>query len=159
MKELDKALAIALTGAAREQALETFHRQMTEWGLEAPAAEPFALDFGLGEFTRTGLVESWIANEVEAGYCAKYLFVQAGQACPVHQHGGKHETFFIVKGRVRMTVEGEEREMGPGDTLAVSPGTKHGFRGLKPALLLEASQPCVVADNLFEDERIPIGRD
>ncbi|MBN1352035.1 cupin domain-containing protein [candidate division KSB1 bacterium] len=157
MDELEKALSIALTGEARAHALQRFQKQMAKWGIALPKAEPFALDFGLGKFESIGLVESWIANEVDAGYCGKYLFVIDGQTCPAHHHLSKHESFFIVQGRVRMVLDGKEFEMKPGDILAIPPQSKHCFTGIGPALLLELSQPCVIEDNYFEDNRIPIG--
>jgi len=42
---------------------------------------------------------------MEAGYCGKYLFVFDGQTCPLQQHKRRHETFFVVQGRVRMTFD------------------------------------------------------
>ena len=157
MDELEKGLAVALRGAEAEVAAREARRQAAAWGLALPDVEPLALDFGLGDFPRTGEVEFWIANETEAGYCGKLLFVREGQTCPSHRHGRKHETFFIVRGRVRMIHGGVEREMAAGDVLAVPPGRLHRFTGLEPALLLEVSMPGIVADNWFEDDRIPIG--
>ena len=158
MDELDKGLAVSVQGALREQALGRFRDQVAAWQLVMPPAEPLVLDFGLGDFWRTGLIECWVANEAEAGYCGKYLFVFAGQSCPRHCHRTKHETFFVVKGRVRMGLAGTDRELAAGDVLPMPPGTPHGFTGLHPALLLEVSKPCVLDDNEFEDRRIRIGR-
>jgi len=157
MRELDKGLEIALKGPEAEEALSTYRRQIEAWGLAMPPAEPLVLDFGLGDFQRVGLVECWIANEVEAGYCGKFLFVVDGQTCPMHHHRVKHETFFIVKGRVRMTCDGTEREMIEGDVLPVDPGGAHRFTGIGPALLLEVSKPCMIDDNYFENTAIPVG--
>ncbi|NQT19917.1 MAG: D-lyxose/D-mannose family sugar isomerase [Planctomycetes bacterium] len=112
------------------------------------------LDFGLGRFHEIGLIEYWIANEIEAGYCGKYLFVFDGQTCPMHHHREKMETFFIVRGTVRMIMDATERRMAAGDVLPVRPGHKHSFSGIGPALLLELSKPCIIADNVFEDQRI-----
>jgi D-lyxose ketol-isomerase len=158
MDELDKGLAISLTGPAREEALRRCREQIRSWGESLPPAEPLVLDFGLGEFERTGLIEFWIANEARAGYCGKYLFLFDGQSCPHHRHASKHETFFVVRGKVTMHLADGDREMGPGEVLAVETGTEHGFTGCGPALLLEISQPCEIDDNAFRDPRIPIGR-
>lgn len=157
MEELDKGLRISLSGSEREQALAVFRQQLAEWGIALPPAECLVLDFGLGRFRSVGLIESWIANETQAGYCGKYLFVFDGQTCPTHSHRQKHETFFIVKGRVRMTCDGTVREMAEGDVLAVPPGREHCFTGIGPALLLELSTPCRIDDNYFADSAIPIG--
>jgi D-lyxose ketol-isomerase len=157
MKELDRALSIALKGKEAAQALGRFHRQMKAWGVALPAVAPLVLDFGLGDFGKIGLIEYWIANEMKAGYCGKYLFVFDGQTCPMHRHRKKHETFFIVKGRVAMTYNGKRRQMGEGEVLPVERWKFHSFTGIGPALLLEVSTPCEVDDNYFEDPRIPIG--
>jgi len=157
MRELDKGLAIALRGPEADAYLASFRHQVEEWGVALPSSEVMIWDFGLGQFEKFGVIESWIANEVEAGYCGKYLFVFDGQTCPMHGHREKHETFFVVKGRVSMTCAGKTCEMSPGDVLAVAPGEKHAFTGIGPSLLLELSTPCIVDDNHFEDTNIPIG--
>jgi len=157
MDELQKARNIALDGAEAARALAEFQRQAAAWGVALPPVAPLVLDFGLGNFARTGLIEYWIANEARAGYCGKYLFVFDGQTCPAHRHRRKHETFFLVKGRARMLLDGTTREMAAGDVLPVAPGQLHSFTGVGPALLLELSMPCEVDDNYFEDRRIPIG--
>lgn len=158
MNELDKGLDISMKGAVARRALADFRRQIKAWDVALPPVSPLVLDFGLGDFARTGLIEFWIANEAKAGYCGKYLFVFDGQTCPRHRHATKHETFFIVKGRVRMACGGRSRVMKEGDVLPVPPGRFHSFTGIGPALLLELSMPCEIADNQFADPRIPIGR-
>ena len=158
MDELDKGLEIAVKGALHDTALAACKRQMEAWGLTMPAVEPLVLDFGLNDFNKTGLIEYWIANEAREGYCGKYLFVFDGQTCPHHRHAKKHETFFVVKGRARMTYKDRTFEMNEGDVLPVPPGDGHSFTGIGPALLLEISKPCEVDDNDFTDRRIPIGR-
>ncbi len=157
MDELAKALGICLRGPQRQSALVTLARQLETWQLRMPAVEPLVLDFGLGEFYKTGLIEYWIANEIAAGYCGKFLFLFDGQTCPRHHHRTKLETFFIVKGRVRMDYDGRRRELRGGDALPVECGQPHEFSALGPALILEISKPCVVDDNYFADPRIPIG--
>mgnify|MGYP001617133525 CR=1 FL=1 len=159
MRELEKARAIELRGADRRQALSRFRARIKRWRIALPSTRPLVLDFGLGDFQRTGLVEYWIANELAAGYCGKYLFVFDGQTCPEHSHREKHETFFVVAGRVRMRLGRRTLIVKPGDRLPVRPGLKHSFTGIGPALLLELSKPCIVSDNRFTDRRIPIGRD
>jgi len=157
MKELKKALDIGLKGPHAADALRRFRGQMRRWGLTPPSVEPLVLDFGLGEFEKTGLIECWIANDAAAGYCGKWLFVFDGQTCPEHRHAVKHETFFMVKGRARMKIGGRRLLMKAGAVLAVPPGVYHSFTGQGPALLLEISTPCEIADNHFRNRAIPIG--
>jgi D-lyxose ketol-isomerase len=157
MGERKKAAGIALSGSGKTKALREFKKQLNAWGLVMPPHEPLVLDFGLADFAKTGLIEYWVANEMEAGYCGKFLFVFDGQTCPMHHHKTKHETFFLVCGKARVLFDGSKRDMTPGDCLPVPPGKWHSFTGKGPALLLEISKPCVVADNVFENPEIPIG--
>ncbi len=157
MNELEKGLEIAAPLDIQRDALLRFQSQIGEWGISLPDVRPLVLDFGLQDFNTTGLIEYWIANEMEAGYCAKYLFVFDGQSCPLHHHKTKHETFFIVQGLVDVTYGGAHHHLHPGDVLPIEVGQVHGFTGMGPALLLEVSKPCVIDDNYFEDTRIPIG--
>ena len=146
--------SLQLRGSARKGASDRFSTQMKEWGLRAPDVEPFIWDFGLGEFDSVGLIEYWIANELEAGYCAKYLFVFNGQRCPLHAHGQKHETFMVLKGKVGMMEDNIEKTMEEGEIRVMPPGRRHSFVGIGNALVLEVSTPCLVSDNQFEDDEI-----
>ena len=149
-----KLREVQVWGKERRAALFAFKRHVAEWGLVMPDVKPLVLDFGLGEFDKTGLIELWVANETDAGYCGKFLFVFDRQECPYHHHLMKHETFFVMKGAVVMKVKGRNRVLEQGDLLTMPPGTKHSFRGRGPALLLEVSQPSVRGDNFFRNKRI-----
>ena len=157
MDELKKVLDIAMAGEQRERVIGEFKDHLAGWGMTMPPAEMLVQDFGLGDFRHTGLIECWVANEMEAGYCGKFLFVFEGQTCPTHHHRTKYETFYIVHGSVSMTLDGTARVMKPGDVLSVPPGKPHSFTGVGPALLLEVSKTCFVDDNFFADSRIPYG--
>jgi mannose-6-phosphate isomerase-like protein (cupin superfamily) len=157
MDELEKVLAISVSGEARQEAVRDFEKCLADWHVTMPPAEAIVSDFGLSDFRRVGLIECWVANETAAGYCGKFLFVFDGQTCPAHHHRGKHETFYVVHGQIRMTLEGRNRVMNPGDVQTILPGAPHSFQGMGPALLLEVSQPCLLDDNYFADARIPIG--
>ena len=143
-----------LVGPLRQKALDECLSQIDSWELKMPNVEPLPLHFGLNDFYRIGEIEFWMANRLNEGYCGKFLFVFDGQTCPYHYHKIKHETFFIVKGKVKMKVNGECIEKREGDILEMRPGYKHSFTGLGPALLLEVSMPCSRGDNFFEDKDI-----
>jgi D-lyxose ketol-isomerase len=157
MEESKNASDIMVGDALRKKALRKFYAELKRWKLAMPPHEPLVLDFGLNDFVNIGLIECWIANEIEAGYCGKFLFVFQGQTCPLHWHVKKHETFFVVQGKVEMCLDGSLQIMRPGDCLAVSPKKPHRFTGIEPALLLEVSNPCIVKDNVFHDPHIPVG--
>jgi quercetin dioxygenase-like cupin family protein len=146
--------AIELEGSERQRALDEIQSQIAEWRLTMPDVTPLPLHFGLHRFKETGETEFWIANETGHGYCGKFLFVFDGQTCPRHYHRKKHETFFVMKGTLRVNVGNEEILMPQGASLAIFPGTWHCFTGVGPALLLEVSMPSVVGDNFFDDTQI-----
>lgn len=157
MDELEKGLSVSLQGSAADSAAQKALAQIADWGLVMPKIAPLVLDFGLGSFRETGEIEFWIANETEAGYCGKFLFVLAGQTCPTHCHKEKLETFYVVKGTMRVYYDGQTRNLQAGDTLRVETGKMHSFTGIGSALLLEVSRPSIVDDNYFENPDIPIG--
>ncbi len=145
---------VEVQGSERNEALAAIHKQLAEWGITMPPVTPLPLHFGLNQFREIGETEFWVANEAEHGYCGKFLFVFDGQTCPYHHHRMKHETFFIVKGKLRMKIGEEERLMREGDLLAMPPGVGHSFTGVGPALVLEVSMPSILQDNFFTDKRI-----
>ena len=157
ISELNKALEISLHGTEAAEAIQRARKQIAEWGLVMPNVAPLVLDFGLGQFREIGEIEYWIANEIDGGYCGKFLFVFDGQTCPTHCHKQKLETFYIVKGSMRVTYDGGVRILEAGDTLLVETGKLHSFTGNGPALLLEVSRPIIIDDNYFENTNIPIG--
>lgn len=147
-----------LHGPAREAALAAAGEVLAAWGLVMPPGEPLVLHFGLDEFERIGEIEYWIVNDTANAYCGKFLFLFEGQRCPLHHHGTKDETFYLVRGALRMEVDGEERRMSAGDTLKLAPGRRHTFAAVDgPALVLEVSLPSVAGDNFFADARIGTG--
>jgi N-acetylneuraminate synthase len=146
--------AVEVQGPERETALAAIQDQIAAWGLKMPPVTPLPLHFGLDQFMEIGETEFWVANETEHGYCGKLLFVFDGQTCPYHRHNKKHETFFILKGSLRMKVGEEEHLMREGDLLVMPPGVGHSFTGVGPALVLEVSMPSILQDNFFVDKRI-----
>ena len=143
---------------APEQAsrvIERGNRLFEDWGLTPPPVEPLVIHFGLDDFENIGETEYWLANEYELGYCGKFLLLFESQRCPCHYHETKHETFYIVKGEIEMTIDDEVHVMSQGDLLVMQTGQRHTFvaRG-GPALILEVSMPSKRQDNFFDDEQI-----
>jgi len=98
-----------------------------------------------------GLTEYWIVNIPQ--YCGKILVQKAGTTCPAHSHKKKHETFLVWKGRVRMVVDGEPTEMGPGDVLVMEQGRVHEFTALdEDAVIFEFSGQHFEDDSYFVEK-------
>ncbi len=154
MDEMSKGLANSIEGPEADSIKTKIEKQLQSWGLIMPPVQPMMFDFGLGNFSMIGETEFWIANETAYGYCGKYLFLFKGQQCPEHMHRKKHETFFIVKGKVRMFYDGKEWVMNAGDILAVEQMKYHSFLAESNVLILEVSMPGIIADNYFSDPRL-----
>ena len=153
MEELSE-FPYQVTGEKRQQALNRCLATIRDWGLTMPDVVPLLLDFGLGRFDEIGEIEFWVANEEHAGYCGKFLYVQDEQTCPYHEHARKHETFFVVKGKVLMVINDQVKILNEGDILVMPPGDRHSFTGIGPALLLEVSMPSTREDNFFANKAI-----
>jgi mannose-6-phosphate isomerase-like protein (cupin superfamily) len=142
---------ISLQGPARRDALDRIAQVVASWGLRLPDVPPDPLHFGHDDFYRIGETEFNINNNVEQGYCGKFIFMFAGQTCPMHHHRKKHETFFIVKGHVEMELDGEQIFLSMGDRLVVAQFKRHRFTALEDSLILESSKPDLVDDSIFDD--------
>jgi len=49
----------------------------------------------------------------------------AGGSTQEHYHAKAEEIYFITAGSGRLRLEGETREVGPGDAMAIPPGARH----------------------------------
>jgi len=154
MNEQEILAQISLQGKDREAALKKIHQTVASWGLKLPEVDPDPLHFGYNDFYSIGETEFNINNNVEQGYCGKFMFMFAGQTCPMHFHRKKHETFFIVKGKVDMELAGKKYVLKQGDRLIVDQFAKHQFTALEDSLILESSKPDLVDDSIFEDQTI-----
>jgi mannose-6-phosphate isomerase-like protein (cupin superfamily) len=154
---MNKFKNFEVLGEKRDEIVQRIYRQVEDWGLKIPDVDYLMVDFGLRDFFNTGETEFWVSNEVEAGYCAKLIFVFDGQTCPSHKHKVKHETFYVLKGKTKMVVNNTKVTKQTGDVLVVPTETKHSFTGMGPCLLLEVSMPSVPGDSYFDDKRIGTG--
>jgi quercetin dioxygenase-like cupin family protein len=63
-----------------------------------------------------------------------------GVGSPLHTH--THESIaYVVKGKVKSTVDGEEFIMGPGDVCRHPAGVLHGLEALEESLVVEIKSP------------------
>lgn len=49
----------------------------------------------------------------------------AGRATDRHHHAASEEFYFILEGRALIEIDGESREVGPGDAILIPPGSRH----------------------------------
>lgn len=51
--------------------------------------------------------------------------VQPGQLTAPHFHKQTEEIYYILRGQGQMTIDGQQRIVGPGDAIAIPPGAVH----------------------------------
>ncbi|MFZ6031021.1 MAG: cupin domain-containing protein [Chloroflexota bacterium] len=56
-----------------------------------------------------------------------YCELKPGTSIGYHQHGENEEVYVVLSGRGMMTVNGETREVGPGDVILNKPRWSHGL--------------------------------
>ncbi len=145
---------LELVGDEKDKALEECKKSFAVWGLTLPDVPACALHFGLHDFYKIGEIEFDINNNIEEGYCGKLIFILKQQTCPMHYHKIKHETFYLVKGKVEMEAGGKTVVMNQGDIKIMPQNTRHRFVGLENSLILECSKPDILSDSIFADGRI-----
>jgi mannose-6-phosphate isomerase-like protein (cupin superfamily) len=61
--------------------------------------------------------------------------VPVGGSTMEHYHVVTEEIYYITHGTARMRIEGETREVGPGDSIAIPPGKRHKIWNSGPDVL------------------------
>ncbi len=83
--------------------------------------------------------EDWIVNNKK--YCGKILNLKSGFQSSLHSHKNKHETFYLLEGKVLLELGNELRKtiLNVGESAILEPGTKHRFIPLENSRIIEFS--------------------
>lgn len=107
--------------------------------------------------------EEWIANNDK--YCGKILNLKKGFRCSIHYHKNKHETFYILAGKVLMELfDGrgirEKIRVRPiGEVQVIEPGQKHRFTGMDDSRIIEFSTHHEESDSYRDTTSGPVDLD
>ena len=79
--------------------------------------------------------------------------IEAGEATTRHHHRVSEEIYYLVEGAGEMEVDGDVRQVGPGDAVLIPPGAWHRIAatGDGPVRLLCACAPPWTADDTYFD--------
>lgn len=113
---------------------------------------------GWGRFHEVG---AFLIDVVNREYCKKYIIQIPGQRHPAHYHKLKEETFVVLFGELRATIDGRERVLYPGDQALVLPGVWHDFHTRTGVVFEEISTTHHNDDSVYQDptiERLARGR-
>lgn len=95
--------------------------------------------------------------EKNSKYVMKRLFMKAGHKCSLQYHQLKHETFYVVSGKMKFTFGPDEKrltvkEMLPGEHYVIPPMTLHRMEAIEDCVYLEASTPELTDVIRIDDE-------
>lgn len=96
-------------------------------------------------------VGATLLNFVNRTYCKKAIVMLPGQRHPEHWHNVKEETFFVIHGAMRISLNGVEQDVKTGDTVLVEPGVKHWFSTTTGVIFEEISSTHVAQDSFYSD--------
>jgi unsaturated pyranuronate lyase len=66
--------------------------------------------------------------------------LRGGAVLPVHDHVYE-QTGYLVAGRLRLTIDDETRDVGPGDSWSIPGGVEHGAVALADTVAVEVFSP------------------
>ncbi len=104
-------------------------------------------EFGRAESNRVekpwGYELRWAITDRYAG---KILHIKKGEALSLQYHERKDEYQYVMKGNIDIELGGPDgrlttRRMGAGDTLHISPGTRHRLTAVEDTDIFEVSTP------------------
>lgn len=77
-----------------------------------------------------------------ARYAGKIIVIEKGHRLSLQYHRRKHETVYVLEGRLRVRLGASTRTLGPGRAFAVPPGRRHRFEAPSGRVrLVEVSTP------------------
>ncbi len=75
-------------------------------------------------------------------YVGKILIIESGHRLSLQYHRRKHESLFVLRGRLGLRLGRKMRTVGPGTAFTIPPRTVHRFEAPKGRVtLLEVSTP------------------
>lgn len=122
-------------------------------GVRLPAKADLEIShhYGLEKFREFGLLMVTVINRE---YCKKLLGLLPGQTHPEQWHEVKEETFHCLHGEMSLLIDGRLRQVGPGEVVTVSPGTRHKFVSDSGCVLEEISSTHASNDSFYTDATI-----
>ncbi len=107
--------------------------------------------YGIEKFRKFGLTMITVINRE---YCKKILILLPGQAHPEQYHNQKEETFHVLWGEGQIKIDGNTKDMNPGDVITILPKERHYFESKNGLIIEEISSTHFIDDSFYTDESI-----
>jgi quercetin dioxygenase-like cupin family protein len=104
-----------------------------------------------------------LSTEESAGACFRFEYLARMPTPPPtdHVHANQEESVEVLCGELRCRIGGEERRLGPGDSLVIPPGVPHAVWNADPAGCRSVGEfrPARETQSLFETFFVPVRED
>ncbi len=107
--------------------------------------------YGLNKFSKIGLT---MFNIINREYCKKILVLLPGQKHPTQFHKIKEETFNLLHGDLKLSLNGKIIICNPGDVITIKPGDHHEFSSKYGCIVEEISTTHYKNDSFYIDKKI-----
>ncbi len=99
-----------------------------------------------------GQVCTQLATGAQTGGTFGMVTIEGGRGAvmPLHLHRGTHEVLYVLGGRLRITLNGQETLALPGDCVSIPAGCVHGYRLEGHANRLLVMNAAAGSERLFE---------
>src|ERR1044071_2582633 len=93
-----------------------------------------------------------VGEDTDDGWSLFEATVMPGSVVPEHRHEEFDEAFYILEGKLEMSMGGETRTAAPGHFVTVRRGTVHGYRNAtdEPARYLAWAHPAGI-EHFYEE--------
>jgi N-acetylneuraminate synthase len=107
--------------------------------------------YGFERFHEVGLTMITVVNRE---YCKKLIVLLPGQRHPEQYHKIKEETFHVLYGDLRVTLDSNEQPCVAGDVITIERNVRHSFSTLGGAVIEEVSSSHLASDSYYTDPAI-----
>jgi len=107
--------------------------------------------YGIENFRKVGAVLITVINRA---YAKKIIVLLPGQRHPLHMHKLKEETFIVIDGSMKISLDDREHQLFPGDQLTVPPGVWHRFDAQSGVIFEEISTTAFKDDSYYKDQNV-----
>ena len=107
--------------------------------------------YGIEKFYKYGIT---MINIINHSYCKKIIIVLPGQKHPAQFHKVKEESFFILYGKINLTLDKKKFILKSGDLKTIKKKEVHEFSSKYGAVIEELSTEHVKSDSYYLDKKI-----
>jgi len=107
--------------------------------------------YGISDFRNNGCA---IFSLVNREYCKKYIILLPGQTHPAQFHKIKEETFILISGDLKLSIDGKDHNLSKGSIYTIQRGNVHEMTSENGCIIEELSTTHIPDDSYYLDNNI-----